>query len=209
MIYVPRHFEETDLPALQQLMHREPFATLITQMDDDVQVSHLPLLLDTTRGNHGTLHGHMARANPHWQSLRQGNHLAIFHGPHRYISPAWYGVQPSVPTWNYAVAHARGPCTVIEDKQWLLQFTRTLTERFEFENSTGWRLPEDSVYLDKMVASIVGFELHISTLTGKFKLSQNRTPEDRCRVVAALEQIDHPCDGELIELMRARVDRAM
>ncbi len=207
MIYIPAHFNEPDVQGMQRLMQRAPFATLISAVHNDVQVTHLPLLIDSNRGDRGVLTGHMARANPHWQCLRDvpmGTHLAIFHGPHRYITPSWYDVHPSVPTWNYAVVHARGSCQLIDDPDALLRLTAAMTERFERENGTHWRAPEDPDYLHKMAGHIVGFELTILELQGKFKLSQNRTPQDRHQVISALEQSASPGDAELIELMRSR-----
>lgn len=204
MIYIPSHFDERDVREMHRLMERAPFATLLSRLDDDIQVTHLPLLVDSTAIPYGVLTGHMARANPHWQYLREGRHLAIFHGPHRYISPTWYTVHPSVPTWNYAVVHASGTCRLIEDETSLLRLTAELTQRFEKENATDWRLPEDPAYLSKMASHIVGFELTVTELKGKFKLSQNRLPKDRHSVIAAIEKAGAASDHDLAKLMKPR-----
>ena len=170
-------------------------------------ITHLPLLLDRARGAPGTLIGHVARGNPHWRKLKERPQvLAVFHGPHAYVSPSWYGVHPSVPTWNYAVVHARGRARLIEDPQALEAIVRRLVATFENPRPVPWRmeLPED--YQRGMIGGIVGFEIEISQLTGKFKLSQNRTREDRVRVVNALEA-GMPHEQEVAALMRKRVLR--
>lgn len=204
MIYIPAHFDERDVGEMHRLMERAPFATFLSHIDGDIQVTHLPLLVNSTAAPYGVLTGHMARANPHWKYLHQGSHLAVFHGPHRYISPAWYTEHPSVPTWNYAVVHASGACRLIEDTTSVLRLTAELTQRFEKENGTDWRMPEDQAYLSKMASHIVGFELTISELKGKFKLSQNRMPEDRHNVIAALEEAGTVWDRDLSSLMKPR-----
>src|SRR5262245_22604814 len=106
-MYIPKHFQTDDIAQMHELMRHHNFATLVTQQDGAPFASHLPFLLDATRGPHGTLLAHLARANPQWQHLAAGQvALAIFHGPHAYVSPSWYAAKLSVPTWNYAVVHA-------------------------------------------------------------------------------------------------------
>jgi len=204
MIYIPSHFNEANTGELHRLMERFAFATLLTSVDGQIHVTHLPLLLNGNAGTLGTLTGHMARANPHWTYLTDGASLAIFHGPHRYISPTWYDDQPSVPTWNFAVVHAKGRCQLFEDEERLLQLTNRMTERFERENGTNWRLPDNPDYLSKMTAQIVGFDFVIDQLHGKYKLSQNRSVGDRRNVIAALQKIDDDGNRELVELMEPR-----
>jgi transcriptional regulator len=130
--------------------------------------------------------------------------LAIFHGPHAYVSPSWYGVHPSVPTWNYAVVHARGSARLVEDAAGLEAIVRRLVETYENSRAVPWRmaLPED--YQRGMIGGIVGFEIEIAELTGKFKLSQNRTLADRQKVVTAL-QAGSAEEQKLGVLMRAHV----
>jgi transcriptional regulator len=207
MIYLPPAFAESDRAALHELIESSGFATLISPDADDPMITHLPLLLDRARGASGTLIGHVARGNPHWRKLKeQPQVLALFHGPHAYVSPSWYGVHPSVPTWNYAVVHARGRARLIEDPPALEAIVRRLVATFENPRPVPWRmeLPED--YQQGMIGGIVGFEIEISQLTGKFKLSQNRTTEDRVRVVNALEA-GAPHEQEVAALMRKRVLR--
>lgn len=205
MIYLPEHFHETDLDALQDLMESNSFATLISPDAGDPLITHLPLLLDRERGAYGTLLGHFARANPHWQRLQERPAvLAIFHGPHSYVSPAWYGVHPAVPTWNYAVVHAAGRARLLQDPAALENITRRLVHTFESPRPTPWRLDLPVGFHEQMLRAIVGFEIDIERLSGKFKLSQNRTADDRRRVIEALEA-GSPADVELAALMRARL----
>jgi len=207
MIYLPEEFNETDQEALHALIESFGFATLISPDAADPMITHLPLLLDRERGPAGTLIGHFARGNPHWRKLQEKpDALALFHGPHSYVSPSWYGVQPSVPTWNYAVVHARGRAHLVEDRAALESIIRRLVETFESPRQEPWRmeLPED--FRQRMMGGIVGVEIEISQLTGKFKLSQNRALEDRRRVVASLEGGDSH-DQEVATLMRKHVLR--
>jgi transcriptional regulator len=207
MLYLPQAFKESDREAVYALIESSGFATLISPDAEDPMITHLPLLLDRTRGADGTLIGHVARGNPHWRRLgERPQALAIFHGPHAYVSPSWYGVHPSVPTWNYAVVHAHGRARLIEDAAALEGIVRRLVETFESPRPVPWRmeLPED--YQQGMIGGIVGFEIEITQLTGKFKLSQNRTPADRRGVMDALEA-GGAHDQEVAALMRERVLR--
>ena len=207
MIYLPDAFRETDRAALHALIESHGFATLISPDPDDPLITHLPLLLDRERGAQGTLIGHVARANPHWHRLRERPEvLALFHGPHAYVSPSWYGVQPSVPTWNYAVVHAAGRARLLHDPPALEGITRRLVETFEGPRPTPWHMDLPGGFQQEMLSAIVGFEIEIAQLSGKFKLSQNRTLSDRRRVVAALKAGSAP-ERELAALMRERVLR--
>ncbi len=188
-MYIPKAFREDDINTLHKLMREYSFATLITQHEGVPFATHLPFMLDAQRGPNGTLLAHMARANPQWHDFASGQEeLVIFQGPHAYISPSWYEVELSVPTWNYAVVHAYGIPRLIEDGEELYQLLKTLIETHEaqFEKPWPFQLPDD--YLQKMMRGIVGFEIEITRLEGKFKLSQNRTEAEREKVIAALQK---------------------
>ena len=186
-LYRPAAFASDDEAAIARLFDEHPFATLITPGSDEPQVSHLPLLRRREPGPHGRLIGHMARANPHWNHFESGASLAIFHGPHAYVSPSWY-VQPAiqVPTWNYAVVHVRGRARIVADRAATLATLQHMVARFEGGRAAPWRLRLEGARLDAMVGAIVAFEIEIERIDAKFKLSQNRDEADRRRVAAAL-----------------------
>jgi len=206
VLYQPEAFREQDTAALHALIEAYGFATLISPDAEDPPISHLPLLLDRTRGPLGTLIGHMARGNPHARRLRANpGVLALFHGPHTYVSPSWYAHHPSVPTWNYAVVHAHATAQVIEDPAALEQMVRALVERQEAGRPQPWRMDLPSGYLDRMLRGIVGFELRIEQLAGKFKLSQNRPGDDVERVAQALAEGSAE-DQEVARLMHEALE---
>ena len=189
MLYVPTAFAENDLARLHAFVTTYPFATLVSPDAQDPRVTHLPLLLDAARGERGSLLGHVARANPHWGGLASGAAaLAIFHGPHAYVSPSWYAHHPSVPTWNYAVVHARGRARLIQDGAELERLLARLTDAFERGRAQPWRMQLPADYQAQMLGAIVGFEIEIAHIEGKFKLSQNRPADDRVRVADTLAQ---------------------
>ena len=201
-MYIPDAFRETDRKALHQLMRQNSFATLITINGGAPLASHLPILLDSDRGDYGTLSGHMARANPQWRDFSDGREaLAIFQGPHAYVSPSWYETHPSVPTWNYAVIHAYGTARLIDDRSELRKLLQASVQFYEsgFEKPWAFELPEK--FVEKMMDMIVGFEIPISRIEGKFKLSQNRPPADRRRVERTLGESADPLAKAVAELM--------
>lgn len=203
-MYIPKHFREEDLNILHDLMRTYSFATLITQHEGVPFATHLPFILDSQRSPYGTLLGHIARANPQWHDFKSEQEvLVIFQGPHAYVSPSWYEVELSVPTWNYAVAHAYGIPRLIEESEELYQFLKVLIETHEaqFENPWPFQLPDD--YLQKMMRGIVAFEIEITRLEGKFKMSQNRTVSERENVIAALnDSTDTQPVAELMARMK-------
>jgi transcriptional regulator len=175
-MYIPAAFRETRLEVLHALIREHSFASLVSLVDGQLFATHLPLLLDPTRGAHGTLRGHMARANPHWRSFERGAEaLVIFQGPHAYISPSWYGTGPAVPTWNYSAVHAYGTPVVVgaaDDIRALLDETVGTFEAHLPEQWSTARAGDE--YITRMAQGIVAFELRIARLEGKRKLSQNR-----------------------------------
>jgi len=186
-LYTPPLFDARDRAAISRLMHDHPFATLVTPAADEPRVSHVPLLLVSNCEPHGTLIGHFARANPHWQAARNARSVAIFHGPHAYVSPAWYA-EPAqaVPTWNYATVHAHGVMEVIEDPVETRGVLDALVQRFEGPRERPWQFAMPTRERDALVRGIVAFRLRIKRLDAKFKLSQNRNAADRERVMTAL-----------------------
>ncbi len=191
-MYTPEPFAVQDRAAVARLMHDYPFATVITPAEPEPHVSHLPLLLIPGCEPHGMLIGHFARANPHWQHARDVESLAIFHGPHAYVSPSWYAAPDAmVPTWNYAAVHAHGVLEIVEDDTAARQVLEALVQRFENSRPDPWQFQMPERPRDAMVRAIVAFRLRIRRIEGKFKLSQNRSAEDRSRVAAALALEGH------------------
>lgn len=199
-MYLPESFAENDPQRIANLVRQHPFATLISVGPDGPLVSHLPLLAEP--GPSGTLAdghllGHLARANPQANLLASVPALAIFHGPHAYVSPRWYA-SPGVPTWNYANVHTTGKvrlCERVEDCDRILE---TLTRAFEPDDGSGWTLHAVADRIDQLRVAIVAFEISITGIQAKFKLSQNRPREERVDVAAALNNA-HPT---LADLMR-------
>ena len=183
-LYTPRAFAPVDA-AVTRLIEEHPFATLLTPGDPEPSISHLPLQYRAD-GGRGVLLGHMARANPHWQRFAGTPSIAIFHGPHTYVSPSWYGEPATaVPTWNYAVAHVHGRVELM-DATGTRALLDEMIRRYEGPRPNPWRLQLEGRPLAAMLEAIVGFRLAVERVDAKLKLSQNRSAEDRDRVIAAL-----------------------
>lgn len=193
-MYQPTHFAQTDERTLWDFVDEHAFGTLLTVVDGQPFASHVPFLADR---NARVLHCHLARANQQWQQLAAAPQaLAIFAGPHGYVSPTWYAA-PNVPTWNYAVVHARGAARIIDDSEHTRRHVEALAAKFEQSNAKPW-VPD---YDLRRLAGIVGVEIRVAQLQGKFKLSQNRPAADRAGVIAALLATGSDNDAALARLM--------
>ena len=191
-LYVPRAFAVDDRHVLDQLIDEHPFATLVTPAASEPFVSHVPLLRENNTEGAPALIGHFARANPHWQHATGVASIAIFHGPHAYISPTWYAdPAQAVPTWNLATVHVRGRLELLPDPADAERVLGALVERFEGSGENAWAFAMQGRPREALVANIAAFRFAIEHVTGKFKLSQNRTPLDRRRVIDALTAVDH------------------
>ncbi|MCL6526303.1 MAG: FMN-binding negative transcriptional regulator [Thermaceae bacterium] len=197
-MYLPQHFSVTDRAALFDLMRRFSFATLVSVHQGRPFATHMPFVADEQRN---LLSSHIARANPQWTSFGQNEEvLVIFQGHHSFVSPTWYAQHPSVPTWNYLTVHAYGKPRIVDEPEAVQTLLRALVVQYE-QTWTLEELPER--YLQGMLKGLVAFEVEIGRLEGKFKLSQNRSKEDRQRVIAALEQSPNPTDRALAAAMRS------
>jgi len=193
-MYVPKHFEERDITVLHSLIRSHPLGAWVTHAGQSLLVNHIPFLVDPARGEYGTLIGHVARANPVWKSFsKEMASVVIFQGPQAYISPSWYPTKhahgKAVPTWNYAVVHAEGVPSAIEDASWLLAHVTQLSDLHESKQAVPWSVadaPRD--YIDTMLKAIVGIEIPISTVSGKWKASQNRPLPDKLGTIAGLHE---------------------
>jgi transcriptional regulator len=200
-MYIPKHFEQPDERVLWDFIAEHSFGTLLTVVDGRPFASHLPFLSDRARR---VLHCHVARANPQWQHITAASPvLAIFAGPHGYISPTWY-TEPGVPTWNYAVVHARGEARSVDDRDHTRRHVEALAANFERGRAAPWT-PE---YDPRRLAGIVGIEIRVESLEGKFKLSQNRSAADRAGVVEQLMASGSDSDAALARLMIAAAPRS-
>jgi transcriptional regulator len=188
-VYLPAHFEETRLDVMHALLRAHPLATWVAQGADGLTVNHIPFLVDPDRGPHGTLVGHVARANPVWQQL--GASVAVFQGPQAYVSPNWYPSKhahgKAVPTWNYAVVHAHGTPRAIESRDALLEIVTRLTRAHEAGQAAPWQVSDAPTdYIELLLKAIVGIEIPIERLVGKWKVTQNRPLADRLGTAAGL-----------------------
>jgi transcriptional regulator len=203
-MYIPEHFKETDPERIAALIVANSFGMLVTAPDGVPFVSHLPFIFDHAAGSKGKLLCHMARANPQWQHFSScGEILAVFQGPHAYVSPSWYS-SPGVPTWNYAVVHLRGKPRLIESESELEALIERLTHIYESHTPNPWKPNLSGERRTKLLNMIVGFEIEITEIQAKFKLSQNRPPEDRENVMDQLSLSDSQTGVAIATLMSER-----
>lgn len=207
-MYLPKQFEETRVEVLHELIRACPLGALVTITAGGLDANHVPFEIDPEPAPFGTLRAHVARANPVWRDVASGGEaLVIFRGPDGYVSPAWYPSKTEtgkvVPTWNYAVVHAHGALRVIDDRAWLRAFVEKLTDRHEAARPEPWHLTDAPAdYIDSMVAAIVGIEMPITKLIGKWKVSQNRPAQDRAGVVAGLMRERGQPGADMADLVR-------
>ena len=186
-MYLPKHFAETDIAEMHALMRARPLATLLSHGPDGLNANHIPLLLVD-----GKLQGHVARANPLWQAGKVvGEILVIFHGDESYISPSNYATKAEhgkvVPTWNYVAVHAYGELRVIDDPAWIFSQISALTATNEAALPQPWAVSDaPTEHIEKMLGAIVGIEISITRLLGKWKVSQNQPAENQASLVEAL-----------------------
>jgi transcriptional regulator len=205
-MYIPKHFNEPNIKVMHDLMRANPLATLVTTTLDCLNANHIPLILMENE-SFGILQGHFARANPIWQeSLSDVESIAIFHGSNAYISPSFYATKEEngkvVPTWNYAVVHAYGKLRMIDDASWLRSQIERLTDRQESGFPESWKLtdaPND--YIEKLITAVVGIEIVITKLEGKWKVSQNQPEQNKESVAVGLKNRNNASDAEMIELV--------
>ena len=187
-MYIPAAFAEPDLTRLHEFIEQHSFGLLVTQVGGLPFATHLPFLLERTAGPHGTLVGHMARANPQWQEAGGQTALAIFSGPHAYISPTWYEAEHVVPTWNYTAVHVYGRVQVIEDRSSLLGIVQKSVSVYERAMPRPWSFDGSGTFVERLLGQIVGFRIEVERIEGKWKLNQNHPAERRAKVIQALRE---------------------
>lgn len=195
-MYVPAHFDEPRIELLHRLIRERPLGTLVTLAGDGLNANHIPFEIDIEPAPFGTLRGHVARANPVWRDFSSAvEALVIFHGAQTYISPSWYPTKQAtgevVPTYNYLVTHGYGQMKIIHEREWLRALVTRLTNRFEAERAVPWHVTDaPPAFIDKQLGAIVGIEIALTKLIGKWKVSQNRPATDRDGVVKGLNERD-------------------
>ena len=202
-MYTPKNFEITDTEVLHDLMRAHSFATIINIVDGVPFATHMPVVLDATRG---MLRTHIARANPQWKQFSSDTEiLVIFQGDHSYISPNFYATHPSVPTWNYMTVHAYAKPRILEQPSEVRNMLLELVQ--EYEGANGWDMNTlTDEFLHGMMKGIVAFELEITRLEGKFKLSQNRNQTDQHGVIANLEVATRAEERAVAEKMKQNLE---
>jgi len=211
-MHLPRHFEESRVDVMHALIREHPLGTLVTVGSDGLNANHIPIEVDPDPVPFGTLRGHVARANPVWRDYAADiEALVIFQGPAGYVTPSWYPTKREsgkvVPTYNYAVVHAYGPMRIVEDAAWLRNLVGQLTARFEATRREPWQVTDaPASYIDAQLRAIVGIEIPITRLLGKWKMSQNRSEADRASVLQALLAADDPVAAALAREMQQALE---
>lgn len=191
-MYIPKHFEQPRIETMHELMRTRPLSTLVTLSSGGLAANHIPLHLSDAPAPFGTLRGHVARANPVWHDFaNEVEVLAIFHGPDAYITPSWYATKKEtgkvVPTWNYAVVHAHGALRIIDDAVWVRAHLEALTDCHEANFPEPWSVSDaPPEFTGKLIESVVGIEIVITRLSGKWKVSQNQPWQNRAGVIEGL-----------------------
>jgi transcriptional regulator len=205
-MYQPLHFRENRIEVQHDLIRAHPLGLIVTSGPGGLQANHVPCLIYPDVSERGTLRAHLARANPHWRELAAAEQcLVVFQGPQRYITPSWYVTKQEtgqvVPTWNYVVVHAWGRPRAIEDAGWLRRQIEDLTDRNEGDRREPWKVSDaPEPFLASQIKAIVGIEIPIDRIEGKWKVSQNRREPDRAGVVAGFRG-----EGEAADVMAALV----
>jgi transcriptional regulator len=211
-MFVAQPFKAQDLTVLQDLIRAHPLGTWVSVTPSGLDVNHVPFLLDPTHGPNGALLGHVARANPIWQSFsRDTPSVVVFQGPETYITPSWYPSKKAhgkaVPTWNYTVVHARGMPQTVEDRDWLRQHVSDLSQQQEAGQQEPWQVSDaPDNYIDAMLKAVVGIVIPIDALEGQWKNSQNRPPEDVSGTVAGLRARGDAQADAMADLVQGHVD---
>lgn len=220
-MYIPRSNAESRPEVLVEFMRAHPLAAFVSAGPaGELWATHLPVVVDPTRGSHGVVEGHLARANPHHELIRAAaasgpgaaESLLIFTGPEAYVTPTWYPAKAVdgrvVPTWNYVAVHAYGRVTLHDDPEWLLAHVSRLTDRSEATRPHAWEVTDAPAdYVASNLRAIVGFELEISRLEGRWKMSQNRSDDDIDGVVEGLSASERPMDRAVAAIVEERRPR--
>ncbi|AUI36224.1 transcriptional regulator [[Bacillus] caldolyticus] len=198
-MYIPKYFVINDMSVVYEVIEENSFATLVSMHQGELFATHLPLLLNREKT---CLYGHFARSNPQWNDIQHQTVLAIFHGPHCYISPSWYETNQAVPTWNYVAVHVYGNVELIDDEEEIMQSLHDMVEKYEAPGSRYQLSEVDAKLLSKMRSGIQAFKIHIERIEGKAKLSQNHSVHRQERIIKQLEQMPFENEKQIAFLMK-------
>jgi transcriptional regulator len=210
-MYIPTHFEQPSIKVMYELIRSRPLATLITLSSNGINANHIPMHLSEQPAPFGTLQGHVARSNPIWRDLDSDIEvLAIFHGPDAYISPSWYATKQKtgkvVPTWNYTVVHAYGSLRIIDDASWIRSLLEALTVHNEEAFPEPWKVSDAPFdFTERLIEEIVGIEMVITRLSGKWKVSQNQPPQNQAGVIQGLNASEKTGAATMASLVNAGI----
>jgi transcriptional regulator len=208
-MYVPRHFTEDRVDVLHELIRRHPLGTLVVAGPAGLEASHVPFEISPEPAPFGTLRCHVARANPIWQQFDPDRPvLVVFQGEQGYVSPSWYAAKQEsgkvVPTWNYAAVHAYGSAQAVHDAAWLRRMVEDLTNRHEQGRADPWQVSDAPAdYVEKLLGAIVGVEIPVTRMLGKWKFSQNRSTADRQGVISGLERDGAPAQADVAAVVKS------
>jgi transcriptional regulator len=213
MMHIPNQFKETNVETLQSFIRKYPLCTIITHSSKGMDANHIPLHVQTTPAPYGYLTGHIDKANPMAQDIRLNSDiLAVFSGPSTYITPSWFATKKEggkvVPTWNFAVVHARGKARVIDDKKWLQEQLAAFTDHNESAFPSQWHLSDAPLeFTEKLINGVFGLEIVITELIGKWKVNQNEPAINRKGVIDGLSASQSPNAAEMAALVAGAMER--
>ncbi|MCH2671320.1 MAG: FMN-binding negative transcriptional regulator [Dehalococcoidia bacterium] len=200
-MYLPKYYEVTNRLKLFDFMKSNNFGILFSHTGEEPMANHLPFIIDDAGGDNGLILGHMAKANRQWRFADGQQVMVVFHGPHAYVSPTWYQGGEAVPTWNYTAVHANGIFTASDDPVVMREMVERLTVQHEESQPQPWKMDFSTRYAEQMMKRVVTFKIEITSLQGKWKLSQNQSDVRRERVTAKLGSSEHEGDQQVARLM--------
>jgi transcriptional regulator len=204
-VYIPKAFEVNDKTKLYNFIKKNSFGILFSQEENGPFATHLPFLIDEKKGEPDVLIGHMAKPNPHWKNLDNKEVLVVFSGPHAYISPTWYNEDNTVPTWNYVAVHIYGTFKIINKKDELVDLMEKTVHFYESSMPNPWKAPFDTNFIDGLMSGIVGFEISINKMEGKWKLNQNHSNKRQENLVKGLRSSNQYNSEEIANIMEENI----
>lgn len=204
-MYIPKAFENNDKIKLYDFIKRNSFGILFSQEENGPFATHLPFIIEEKKGEVDVLIGHMAKLNPHWKYLNNKEVLVIFSGPHAYISPTWYNEDNTVPTWNYIAVHVYGTVRIINEKEEMVELMEKTVNIYESTMPNPWKAQFDNKFIDGLMNGIVGFEISVNKIEGKFKLNQNHSIKRQQNLVTGLRTSNQYNSEEIARIMEENI----